>query len=258
RIKDVAVIGAGITGLSAAYRLGELAASRELPLQVRVLERGDRVGGELETIRGDGFVIETGAESFLSEKPCGRELARRLGLDGELITTRDEYRKTFVVSSGKLVEIPAGFSLLAPAHLGPVLRSQLFSPWGKLRIAMEPYIPVRRGGVDESLASFVRRRLGREVLDRLAQALAGGIYTADPERLSIAATMPQFIEMERRHGSIRRGLRAAERARSSRTEVSGARWSLFQSFRTGMGALVETLAAKLGGSIRRGAGVSRI
>ena len=101
------------------------------------------MGGALETIRRDGFIIETGADSFLTEKPAAAELARRLGLDGELIPTREIYRKTFVVHAGRLVEIPAGFSLLAPAHLGPVFRSALFSPLGKLRIAMEPYIPQR-------------------------------------------------------------------------------------------------------------------
>jgi len=189
-IKQVAIIGAGITGLSAAYRLRELAAARERPLEVIVLERGARPGGPLETIRRDGFVIETGADSFLSEKPWAADLARRLGIGAELIPTRDVYRKTFVVRAGRLVEIPAGFSLLAPARLGPIFQSSLFSTAAKLRIALEPFIPARASDADESLASFVTRRLGREVLDRVAQALAGGIYTADPEQLSIAATMP--------------------------------------------------------------------
>jgi protoporphyrinogen/coproporphyrinogen III oxidase len=258
-IKQVAIIGAGITGLSAAYRLRELAASHERPLEVIVLERGAHLGGALETIRRDGFVIETGADSFLSEKPWAADLARRLGIGAELIPTRDVYRKTFVVRAGKLVEIPAGFSLLAPAHLGPVFKSPLFSTAGKLRIALEPFISSRTSETDESLASFVTRRLGREVLDRVAQALAGGIYTADPERLSIGATMPRFVEMERRYGSVVKGLRAAEQARATKSaEVSGARWSLFQSFKTGMAILPETLVARLGGSIRKTAEVVAI
>ncbi len=256
QIKRVAVIGGGITGLAAAYRMRELAAAREFPLEVHLLERGARCGGALETIRRDGFVIETGADSFLSEKHAAAELARRLGLGAELIPTRDIYRKTYVVRAGRLVEIPAGFSLLAPAHLGPVFRSSLFSPLGKLRIAMEPYIAARTSTDDESLDSFVTRRMGREVLDRVAQALAGGIYTADPKRLSMAATMPRFVEMERRHGSVVKGMRAAENARAAKSsEASGARWSLFQSFRNGMATLPETLAARLGASIRKGAEV---
>lgn len=258
-IKLVAVIGAGVTGLSAAYRLRELAAAHEHPLEVIVLERGAHLGGPLETIRRDGFVIETGADSFLSEKPWAADLARRLGIGAELIQTREIYRKTFVVRAGRLVEIPAGFSLLAPAHLGPIFKSPLFSTAGKLRIALEPFIPRRTSDTDESLASFVTRRLGREVLDRVAQALAAGIYTADPERLSIAATMPRFVEMERRYGSVIKGLRAAEQARAAKSaEVSGARWGLFQSFNNGMAALSETLVARLGGSIRKAAEVVAI
>src|SRR5712692_5222123 len=126
-IKLVAVVGAGITGLSAAYRLRELAAAHERPLEVIVLERGAHLGGPLETIRRTGFVIETGADSFLSEKLATADLARRLGLGAELIPTREIYRKTFVVRGGRLVEIPAGFSLLAPAHVGPIFKSALFS-----------------------------------------------------------------------------------------------------------------------------------
>jgi oxygen-dependent protoporphyrinogen oxidase len=256
QIKRIAVIGGGITGLAAAYRLRELAAAREFPLEVELLERGTRCGGALETIRRDGFVIETGADSFISEKRACAELAARLGLGTELIPTREIYRKTCVVRAGRLVEIPAGFSLLAPAHLGPVFQSTLFSPLGKLRIALEPYIATRKSDDDESLDSFVTRRLGREVLDRVAQALAGGIYTADPKRLSMAATMPRFVEMERRHGSVIKGMRAAESAQASRnSEISGARWSMFQSFRNGMATLPETLASRLGASIRKGAEV---
>jgi protoporphyrinogen/coproporphyrinogen III oxidase len=255
------VIGGGIAGLAAAYRLRELAAAREYPLEVQLLERSARCGGALETIRRDGFVIETGADSFLSEKVAAVDLARRLGLGAELIPTREIYRKTCVVRAGRLVEIPAGFSLLAPAHLGPVLRSPLFSPLGKLRIALEPYIAARTSDDDESLDSFVTRRLGREVLERVAQALAGGIYTADPKRLSMQATMPRFVEMERAHGSVVKGMRAAEQMRAAKSsDVSGARWSMFLSFRNGMATLPETLAARLGASIRKGAdavGMSR-
>ena len=221
-----------------------------------MLERDVRCGGALETIRRDGFVIETGADSFLTEKRACAELAARMGLAAELIPTREIYRKTYVVRAGRLVEIPAGFSLLAPTHLGPVFRSSIFSPLGKLRIALEPFIAARNSDDDESLDSFVTRRLGREVLERVAQALGGGIYTADPKRLSMTATMSRFVEMERRHGSVVKGMRAAEVARASKSaDVSGARWSLFQSFKNGMATLPETLAARLGGSIRKSAEV---
>ena len=123
-------------------------------------------------------------------------------------------------------------------------------------ILNEYLVGARTGDDDESLDSFVTRRLGREVLDRVAQALAGGIYTADPKRLSMAATMPRFVEMERRNGSVIKGMRAAEDARAAKASAtSGARWSLFQSFRNGMATLPETLTARLAGSIRKGADV---
>jgi oxygen-dependent protoporphyrinogen oxidase len=256
----VAVIGGGITGLAAAWRLHEGAASREMPIAVTLLESGDRVGGALETIRRNGFVMEAGADSFLSEKPAARNLADRLGIGGELINTQEQFRKTLVVRRGRLVPIPEGFSLMAPTWMGPVWRSELFSPWGKLRIAMEPWISQRNGGVnDESLASFVTRRLGREVLERVAQPLAGGIYTADPTTLSIEATLPRFVAMEREHGSLIRGLQAAARRRDGQSRgTSGARWSLFLSFREGMRKMVETLAARLARSIRYKAQVMEI
>ncbi len=261
KLPRVAIIGGGITGLAAAHRLRELAAAREMPLEAVVLERAPTFGGSLATVVRDGFVMETGADSMLTEKPWGVELARRLGLEREMIPTREEFRKTYVVHGGKLMEIPPGLTLLAPAHIWPVLKSPLFTPWGKLRMALEPFIPARRDGGDESLASFVRRRLGREVLERVAQPLAGNIYTSDPERLSLEATMPRFLEMERRYGSVIRGLRAAEAARSAAgpsTRTSGARWSLFVSFRAGMRVLVDALAARLSDSIRCGMEVASL
>ena len=250
-MKRVAIIGAGIAGLAAAYHVSELAAARETPLEVTIFERAARVGGPLKTVRRDGFIMETGADSFLTEKPAAAKLAKRLGLENDLIPTREQFRRTFVVREGRLVEIPEGFSLLAPTRLEPVMESRLFSLAGKIRIACEPFVPARQTDGDESLAAFVTRRLGREVLDRLAQPLAGGIYTADPDHLSVAATMPRFVEMERREGSLIRGLQAAEKARASRmTGTSGARWSVFLSLRHGMESLVEALTLRVAASLR--------
>jgi oxygen-dependent protoporphyrinogen oxidase len=254
RSRRVAIIGGGISGLAAAFRLRELAAAREIVLEVAIFERGMRLGGALDTIRRDRFVIETGADSFLSEKPAAVQLAERLGIASELIGTQQQFRKTFVVRGGRLVEIPEGFSLLAPTWFGPLMKSPLFSAKGKLRMMIEPLIPRRRATADESLGAFVRRRLGREVLARVAQPLAGGIYTADPEVLSIGATMPRFVEMERRYGSVIRGLRAAARTRNTEARgTSGARWSLFLGFKHGVRTIVDALASRLEGSIHYGA-----
>ena len=249
-IPRVVVLGGGITGLAAAYRLHELAAAHERPLETILLESSARVGGALETIRQGSYLIETGADSMLSEKPSALRLVKRLGLEAEVIGTQERFRRTYVVHNGKLVQIPDGFSLMAPALLRPVLRSRLFSPSGKLRILIEPLIPRRRQRDDESLAAFVRRRLGREVLERVAQPLAGGIYTADPAMLSVTATMPRFVEMERRYGSLIRGLKTAARSNRAARESSGARWSLFISFVNGIAQLTDTLAIRLGNSLR--------
>lgn len=255
-VRRVAIIGGGISGLAAAFRLGELADANQMPLETAVFEGGMRVGGALDTICRDGFVIETGADSFLSEKPAAAKLAERLGIDQQMIGTQQQFRKTFVVRGGRLIEIPEGFSLLAPTYFGPLIMNPLFSVPGKLRIMMEPLIPRRRSIEDESLGAFVRRRLGRQVLARIAQPLAGGIYTADPELLSVRATMPRFVEMERRHGSVIRGLRAAARARNAEArDTSGARWSLFLSFKGGIRTLVDALVSHLEGSINYGAEV---
>jgi oxygen-dependent protoporphyrinogen oxidase len=250
KVPRVAVVGGGITGLAAAYRLCELAAAHEMPLETILLESSDRVGGALETIHKDGYLIETGADSILSEKPAALRLVKRLGLESDVIGTQERFRRTYVVRNRKLVQIPDGFSLMAPALLRPVLHSGLFSPLGKLRIMAEPLIPRRRGHSDESLAAFVRRRMGRQVLDRIAQPLAGGIYTGDAEQLSVAATMPRFVEMERRYGSLIRGLKAASRATNAARQASGARWSLFVSFTHGVAQLTNTLAMRLANSLR--------
>lgn len=161
--------------------------------------------------------------------------------------------------AGRLVEIPEGFILLAPTRIGPLLTTPLFSPIGKLRMALEPLVPVRRASEDESLASFVSRRLGREVLDRVVQPLIGGIYAADPESLSLKATMPRFIEMEQRYGSLIRGLKAAMKSRAAQSGASAdARRSPFLTFRGGMKTIVAALVPHLAGCVRTDARVAAI
>jgi oxygen-dependent protoporphyrinogen oxidase len=164
-------------------------------------------------------------------------------VEDRLVRTDDRFRKIFVWRAGRLHELPDGFQLLAPTKLGPFLTTGLFSWTGKLRMALDVLLP-RGGGDDESLGSFVRRRLGAEALERVAQPLVAGIYTADPDDLSLAATMPRFLELERRERSVILALWRAQR-RAPQAGTSGARWSLFVTFRDGMGELVETLASRL-------------
>ena len=237
----IVVAGAGLAGLSAAHRVLERAPEHELI----VLEAGPRAGGLLGTIERDGFVIETGPESILTEKPAAIELASRLGIAERLIATRAEHRGAYVVSRGRLERVPEGFRLMAPARWDSWWRTPIMSFGGKLRASLEPLVPRRREGEEEeSLARFVERRLGREVLERLAQPLIGGIYGGDPERLSLAATMPRFLAMEQKRGSVVRAMRASQES------GSGARYGLFTAFDGGMQVLVDALLERLGDRVR--------
>jgi protoporphyrinogen/coproporphyrinogen III oxidase len=241
----LAIVGGGISGLAAAHRAVELAREQGRALDLTLLEGADRLGGNIRTERRDGFIVEAGADSFISEKPWALALCRRLGLEPRLLRTDDRYRSAFVVHRGRLHALPEGFQMMAPTRLAPLLASPLFSWRGKARMALDLVLP-RGGDADESLGAFVRRRLGREALERVAQPLIGGIYTADPDSLSLAATMPRFLEMERRDRSVILGMRRAGRAAPAVAQgVSGARWSLFVTLADGMETLVHALAERL-------------
>jgi protoporphyrinogen/coproporphyrinogen III oxidase len=237
RMNRIVIIGGGISGLAAAHRVLEL--NKEA--QVTVLEASDRLGGTIQTEHRDGFLIELGPDSFISEKPHAIALAKRLGIESQLIQTNEEYRRSFIVRDGRLRAVPEGFQLMAPSRMWPFITSDIFSISGKVRMAADLILPRKsvNGSSDESLASFVRRRLGEEALARMAQPMVGGIYTADPETLSLRATLPRFLDMEQKHRSLI--LAMARLGREQKTGTSGARYSLFVSFERGMQTLVEPL-----------------
>ena len=251
--KVVVVIGGGITGLTAAYRLTQAARACEHPLEVILLEASGRLGGTIATHAQDGLLLEQGPDCFLSAKPWGVRLCEELGLESELIGTTTQYRQSFIVRGGRLVPVPQGFYLMAPGSWRSLLTTPVFSWRGKLRMALDLVVPRRTATADESLAQFVTRRLGREALERMAQPMVGGIYTADPQYLSMQATMPQFLEMEQRHGSLIRAMLQKQRSASSATPAgtSGPRYGMFVSFRHGMQTLVDTLVAHLPASTVR-------
>ncbi|HEY8552230.1 MAG TPA: protoporphyrinogen oxidase [Thermaerobacter sp.] len=209
----VAVVGGGIAGLAAALRLLELARSHGVSLDVRVIEAAQRVGGKVQTERVGGFVIEQGPDSLVTSKPHGVQLVRRLGLEGELVAPGPAAGRTFIVHRGRLRPMPQGFSLGVPLSARALWSSPLFGLRGKLRASLEPWLPPRRDGADESIAAFLRRRLGREVAERLAAPLLAGVASGDPESLSIQATFPQLVRLEREFGSLMRGM-ARQRRRS--------------------------------------------
>jgi oxygen-dependent protoporphyrinogen oxidase len=266
-MKHIVIIGGGITGLAAAHRILERNLGSGELLDLTLLEAGSQTGGIVQTRERDGFVLESGPDSFISEKPEALDLAKRLGLEPHLIETNDNYRRSFIVKQGRLLPVPEGFQLLAPTRFWPFVRSDIFSWSGKARIALDLLLPRRKvvrqthsgsdngnadsyaGAIeDETLAQFVRRRLGREALERMAQPMVGGIYTADPEQLSLRATMPRFLEMEREHGSVIRALRKQSSSSISSQgtqQASGARYSLFLSFDRGMQLLTDKLEQRI-------------
>lgn len=257
----VAVVGGGITGLSAAHRILELSRERGAGVSVVVLEAGPRPGGVIRQDVIEGVLLEGGPDTLLLHKPAGRDLCARLGLESRLVPIDPARHRVQVLRAGRLVDVPAGFIMMAPTRLGPVVRSELFSLRGKLRLAMERFLPARppRSG-DESLASFVSRRFGREVLERVAEPLLASLFLADADRLSMRAALPRFLEMERRQGSVTRAIGAAKAARAGERQgtsaggASGAAHVL-----GGFGCIVETLTRRLpAGSIRTGTPVAAI
>jgi protoporphyrinogen/coproporphyrinogen III oxidase len=236
RAKRIVIVGGGISGLAAAHRFIEL---RGNSADITLLEASSRLGGIIQTEHRDGFLLERGPDSFISEKPEGVALAKRL--ESRLIQTNEQFRRSFIVRNGRLRPVPEGFQLLAPSRVMPFLTTDIFSVAGKIRMAADLLLPRHKGNDDESLASFVRRRLGKEALERMAQPMVGGIYTADPETLSLRATLPRFLDMERTHRSLILAMMRQGQTRGT----SGARYSLFLSFDGGMEVFISALASTI-------------
>jgi protoporphyrinogen/coproporphyrinogen III oxidase len=234
----IAIIGGGVSGLTAAF---EFAAQN---VDFVLLEAEASLGGIIKTESRDGFLLEHGPDAFLSEKPEVLELAEKLGIENELIQTNDRNRRSFLVRENRLRAVPEGFYLIAPADLQTFFQSEILSALGKVRLANERYLPAAPPQEDESLAAFVRRRFGLEALERVAQPMIGGIYAADPEKLSLRATQPRFLDLEQKYGSVIEGIQKAK-GQNAKDGTSGARYSMFLSFKKGMQTLTDALAAAL-------------
>ena len=232
----VAIIGGGITGLAAALTLHK----RGVPYVL--VEAGKFLGGVIRTEIRDGFLLEGGPDSILAQKPEGLALCRELGLAERLVPTNPDERSVYILRGGRLHALPEGMMLAVPTKIGPFLKSELFSWPGKLRMGLDVLIPGRRGDGDESIASFLRRRFGHESVERLGEPLLAGIHAGDPEKLSILGTFPRFRELERRHGSLVRGMWATPRPKPA---PGAPPTSAFYSLRCGLREMVDALVVRL-------------
>ncbi len=252
----IAIVGGGVSGLAAAESLLRQAQAIGRRLDLRVFEAADRPGGKVSSRLEDGWLTEGGPDAFLLAKPAALQLCLDLGLADRLIPTQPAARQVYVLSGGRLRPLPLGLRLTAPTAWGPFLRSDLLSWPGKLRMALDLVLPARAWpeGYDESIGSFVRRRLGREALAKLADPIMAGIYMGDPDQLSLRDTFPQLAQLEARHGSLIRGLRQGARAAAGRsggsagsaTGTAALAGSIFFSLKGGTGELVAALARAVG------------
>jgi len=238
----IAIVGGGISGLAAAYEI-EQRRQAGTDVEYVLFESSSRLGGVLRTEQINGCIVEAGPDSFVTEKPWAADLCRSLGLGNELIGSNDAQRKTYILTRGRLVEMPDGLMFLVPTKILPTGLSPLFSWKTKLRMTQELFHPPRAADHDESVSAFVERHYGSEMVDRLADPLLSGVYGGEAANLSVRAVLPRFAEMERTHGSLGRAMLAARkkmRAGPKRTAPP-----LFTSLRDGMQHLAESVVARL-------------
>ncbi len=236
----VAVIGGGISGLSAAYELHRAGIATTL------IEASDRLGGALRTEYRDGFIIDAGPDSFLSSKPGAIQLATDLSIDDHIIGTRPDGGGTFIVRDSKLQPLPEGITMLVPAQFRQIIGSPLLSLTGKARLLAEWFIPSRKDDADESVAAFMTRRVGRQPFERLAEPLLSGIYSGDAWQLGILSTFPRLRAVEREHGGLIRGA-IAQRRGAAKQPAPARRYTPFVSFERGLSELTTALVEALAG-----------
>lgn len=247
RKRRVAIVGGGLTGLSVAYALSKARES----VDVRLFEASSQLGGNIRTIRRNAFVIDAGPDSWVATKPHLTRLAREIGLGDELIGTKPDTRKVYIVWGNQLHPMPEGLVLGVPTMMRPFVETELLTLDAKLRAGLDWLVPKKTFGKDddESIASFLARRIGPQIGERIAGPLLGGIFAGDPELLSVRACAPQLVAAEDRHGSLIRAMRAEKKARVKASRVEGANGrtngSTFLSLERGMGDLVVNLVHRL-------------
>lgn len=248
--KKVAIIGGGISGVAAAYELAKLNQNFTL------YEASPRLGGIVETVRGDGFTIECGPDAWVTEKPWAHELAIELGLEDEIISSNDSQRRTYLLNGRGLTAIPDRMRMMVPGSWAPLLNSDLFSWQARLAYLREPKraeeLRKASPSQDESVSSFVRRHFGDEVADKVAAPLLSGVFGGSIDKLSVRAVMAPFVKMEQEHGSLITALHQKQSSNAQQLPV-------FTTLKTGLGTLVERAVAKMpGDSLRMNTPVTRI
>ena len=246
------IVGGGIAGLAAAVQLKAGAKAHNKQADVLLLEKSGRIGGKFISEKVGQFTIEGGPDSFLPEKVWTVNLARNLGLEPEMLPSNDQFKGTFIYSRKRLHSLPEGVMLMVPTMFMPMAKSRLISWPGKMRMGMEIFVPKRKVMEDESLATFVTRRLGRECLEKIAEPLVAGIHTSNPDNMSVLATFPRFVQMEQKSGSLIRGMLASMRSRPQATlsgpppKPGAPMMTYFMSFKNGMETLSQACADAIG------------
>lgn len=261
----IIIIGGGIAGLAAAVHLKAGAKAHGKTVEVLLLEKNNRIGGKILTEKIGNYLVEGGPDSFLPEKVWSVNLARHLGLEPEMLPSNDEHKGTFIYSRKKLHSLPEGVMLMVPTMFMPMAKSSLISWPGKMRMGLEVFMPKRKNTDDESLASFVTRRLGRECLEKIAEPLVAGIHTSNPGNMSVLATFPRFVQMEQKSGSLIHGMISAMKSRPHATlsgpppKPGAPKMTYFMSFKNGMQTLSQACVEYIGrDAIRLGAGVKAV
>ncbi len=248
--KKIAIIGGGITGLAAAYELTQQARQNNAPIEIELFEQAPELGGKIITKKDDPYLVEGGPDCFIVEKPWALQLIKELGLENELLNSSSGASGTFVFDNNALHRLPDGVMMMVPTKMLPFLASKLISWPGKIRMGCDLFIPKRKETGDETLASFVRRRLGREALDKMAEPLIGGIHAGNPENMSLLSTFPRFLEMEQDGGSLIVGMLKRQKKMADmmkkRPPAPGPKKTFFISLNEGLGQLVNKLETVIG------------
>jgi protoporphyrinogen/coproporphyrinogen III oxidase len=241
-MKRIAIIGGGIAGVTAAYELARL-AREGAAVEATLFEASSRLGGIVETIREGGFIIEGGPDGWVTEKPWARELAEELGLAGELLPSNDATRRTYILKDNVLQAIPDGLKMMVPTNLEALNQSNLFSEAARQAFrdeaARAAELKATAPVTDESVADFVRRHFGSEVLETIAAPLLSGVFGGDVANLSVRAVMAPFVAMEREHGSLITALQS--RTPASKSDIP----AIFTTLRSGVATLIERMVATL-------------